>query len=58
VFCFLENINSLKNDNVAVSEELEYKIKEKRNILQEEFEKELKRFIKSRTLKSFYKIIS
>jgi CHAD domain-containing protein len=55
---FLENINSLKNDNVAVSEELEYKIKEKRNILQEEFEKELKRFIKSRTLKSFYKIIS
>lgn len=55
---FLENIKSLKNENVEVGEELVCKIKEKRNILQEEFEKELKRFIKSRTLKSFYKIIS
>lgn len=55
---FLENINSIRNDNVEVSEELEYKIKEKKEILQKEFEKELNRFIKSRTLKSFYKIIS
>ncbi len=55
---FLENINSLKKENVPVSEELEIKIKEKRNLLQSEFEDELKKFIKSRTLKSFYKIIS
>lgn len=55
---FLENINLLKKDNVLVSEELEIKIKEKRNLLQSEFEDELKKFIKSRTLKSFYKIIS
>ncbi|MFN3693682.1 MAG: CHAD domain-containing protein [Ignavibacterium sp.] len=55
---FLENINSLKKENVPVSEELEVKIKEKRNLLQSEFEDELKKFIKSRTLKSFYKIIS
>lgn len=55
---FLENIKSLKNDNVEVSEELEYKIKEKRDILQKDFEKELNRFINSRTLKSFYKVIS
>lgn len=55
---FLENINLLKKDNVEVSDTLEYKIKEKRHNLQEEFEKELKKFVKSRTLKSFYKIIS
>lgn len=55
---FLENINSLKKENVLVSEELEIKIKEKRNLLQSEFEDELKKFIKSSTLKSFYKIIS
>lgn len=55
---FLENINSLKNENVPVSDELEVKIREKRNLLQQEFEDELIKFIKSRTLKSFYKIIS
>lgn len=55
---FLENINLLKKDNVEVSETLEMKIKEKRHILQEEFENELEKFVKSRTLKSFYKIIS
>ncbi|WP_337871848.1 CHAD domain-containing protein [Ignavibacterium sp.] len=55
---FLENINLLKKDNVEVSDTLEYKIKEKRHNLQEEFEKELKKFVKSRTLKSFFKIIS
>ncbi|MEJ5263184.1 MAG: CHAD domain-containing protein [Ignavibacterium sp.] len=55
---FLENINLLKKDNVEVSETLEIKIKEKRHILQDEFESELKKFVKSRTLKSFYKIIS
>lgn len=55
---FLENINLLKQDNVEVSETLEIKIKEKRNILHDEFENELKKFVKSRTLKSFYKIIS
>lgn len=55
---FLENINLLKKDNVEVSEKLEMKIKEKRHILQEEFENELEKFVKSRTLKSFYKIIS
>ncbi len=55
---FLENINSLKNENVPVSTELEIKIKEKRNLLQHEFEDELQKFTKSRTLKSFYKIIS
>lgn len=55
---FLENINSLKNENVPVSTELEIRIKKKRNLLQQEFEEELQKFIKSRTLKSFYKIIS
>lgn len=55
---FLENINSLKNENIPVSEELQIKIQEKRNLLQQKFEEELKKFIKSRTLKSFYKIIS
>lgn len=55
---FLENINSLKNEKVPVSTELEIKIKEKRNLLQHEFEEELQKFTKSRTLKSFYKIIS
>lgn len=55
---FLENINSLKNDNIPVSEELEEKIKTKRNFLQQQFEDELKKFLKSRTLKSFYKQIS
>ncbi|WP_337865562.1 CHAD domain-containing protein [Ignavibacterium sp.] len=55
---FLENINLLKKDNVEVSDTLEYKIKEKRHNLQEEFENELKKFVKSRTLKSFFKIIS
>jgi CHAD domain-containing protein len=55
---FLENISSLKKENVEVSQGLELKVKEKRNILQQEFEKELEKFVKSRTLKSFYKIIS
>jgi len=55
---FLENIGSLKKENVEVSQGLELKVKEKRNILQQEFEKELEKFVKSRTLKSFYKIIS
>jgi CHAD domain-containing protein len=55
---FLENIGSLKKENVEVSQGLELKVKEKRNILHQEFEKELEKFVKSRTLKSFYKIIS
>lgn len=55
---FLENINSLKNENVLVNEEIEVRIKEKRNLLQENFEKELSKFVKSKTLKSFIKIIS
>jgi CHAD domain-containing protein len=55
---FLENINSLKKENVSVSEEIEIKTKEKRNLLQQQFEAELKKFMKSSTLKTFYKIIS
>lgn len=55
---FLENINSLKQESIPVSEELEEKIKTKRNFLQQQFEDELKKFLKSRTLKSFYKNIS
>lgn len=55
---FLENINSLKQESIPVSEELEEKIKTKRNFLQQQFEAELQNFLKSRTLKSFYKNIS
>lgn len=55
---FLENINALKNENVSVSETIEIKMKEKRNLLQQEFETELNKFMKSRILKTFYKIIS
>lgn len=55
---FLENIDSLKKEDVNVSDEVEIRIQEKKNLLQQEFEKELNNFMKSRTLKSFYKIIS
>ncbi len=55
---FLENINSLKQENVPLSDEIELRIQEKKKVLQNEFENALKKFMESRTLKTFYKIIS
>lgn len=55
---FIENINSLKKENVEVNEEIELRINQKRILLQQKFEKELSKFVKNKNLKSFIKVIS